>query len=248
MGILESYDSSSSPIITPSHFLKAGKYGEKCIVTFSHSVYEKVLNEYQTVKVAESGTANGKIDILKIMDYDVLFYMSPIGSAVAATILQEVQYLTGVTSFVFFGSCGVLDRQYSDKAVIPTEAYREEGLSYHYAEVSDFIELPGSARIKNIFDENRIDYVMGKTWTTDAIYMETERKAQRRLDDGCICVEMEAAGLQAVCNYLGINLYIFFFAGDILGKKWESGNLGGLKEEHRQISSFELALKVAASI
>lgn len=248
MGILESYDNSSRPIITPSHFLKAGKLGEKCIVTFSHSVYEKVLKEYRTEKVAESGTANGKIDVLRIMDYDVLFYMSPIGSAVAATILQEVQYLTGATSFVVFGSCGVLDKQYSDKVIIPIAAYREEGLSYHYAEPSDFIEIQGCVQVKAILDKNKIEYVMGKTWTTDAIYMETERKVQRRRDDGCVCVEMETAGLQAICNYLGVDLYIFFFAGDILGKKWENGNLGGFKEKNKQISSFELALKVTVDI
>lgn len=109
MGILESYDKSSRPIITPSHFLKPGKLGKKCIATFSHSVYEAVLKEYRTEKITESGTANGKIDVLRLIDYDVLFYMSPIGSAVAATILQEIQYLTNVKAFVFFGSCGVLE-------------------------------------------------------------------------------------------------------------------------------------------
>ena len=77
--------------------------------------------------------------------------------------------------------------------------------------------------------------------------METERKAQKRREDGCVCVEMEAAGLQAVCNYLGVDLYIFFFAGDILGKKWESGNLGGFREKNKQLSSFELALKLTVS-
>ena len=248
MGILESYDKSSRPIITPSHFLKPGKLGKKCIVTFSHSVYEAVLKEYRTEKITESGTANGKIDVLRLIDYDVLFYMSPIGSAVAATILQEIQYLTGVKTFVFFGSCGVLDKQYSDKVIIPTAAYREEGLSYHYAAPSDFIDIQGFDQVREFFDENKVEYVLGKTWTTDAIYMETERKAQKRREDGCVCVEMEAAGLQAVCNYLGVDLYIFFFAGDILGKKWESGNLGGFREKNKQLSSFELALKLTVSV
>ena len=248
MGILEAFDNTSKPIIMPSSFLKAGKLGEKCIVTFSVSVYERVLQEYRTEKVAESGTANGRIDILRLTDYDVLFYMSPIGSAVAATFMQEVQYLTGVTSFIFFGSCGVLNKQYSDKIIIPTEAYREEGLSYHYAEAADYIELPGCKQVKAVFENDGIDFIIGKTWTTDAIFMETETKAQNRRMDGCVCVEMEASGLQAMSNYLGTDLYIFFFAGDILGKKWESGNLGGFKEKKKQISSFEMALKVAESV
>lgn len=45
--------------------------------------------------------------------------------------------------------------------------------------------------------------------TTDAIYRETKAKFEARKSEGCIAVEMELAGVQAVCDYYGWNLYDF---------------------------------------
>ena len=45
--------------------------------------------------------------------------------------------------------------------------------------------------------------------TTDAIYRETKAKLEARKSEGCIAVEMELAGVHAVCDYYGWNLYDF---------------------------------------
>ena len=70
----------------------------------------------------------------------------------------------------------------------------------------------------------------------------------RHRKDGCISVEMEAAGLQAVADYMGAELYIFFFGGDILGESWDIGNMGGEKEKERQHGLFDIAMGFAAKI
>lgn len=60
---------------------------------------------------------------------------------------------------------------------------------------------------------------------------------------------MECAGLQAICNFRGLELYQFFFGGDLLGDiNWSRGTLGTNVEKSNQISCFELALKIAEKI
>jgi uridine phosphorylase len=93
--------------------------------------------------------------------------------------------------------CGSLSNELtSGKFIVPTESYRDEGFSYHYQKPSDYIKITNSEEVSRQFDVLSIPYVNGRTWTTDAIYRETEGNVARRKSDGCISVEMESAGLQ----------------------------------------------------
>ena len=40
--------------------------------------------------------------------------------------------------------------------------------------------------------------------------------ATAKSDEGCLAVEMEAAGVQAVCDYYGLELYDFVVTGDVV--------------------------------
>ena len=251
MSIEQSFDDKSEALITPEVFYGAHeKVADICIVTFSHAVLEKVLKRYSCKKVANSFTANGKIPVYMLEEYGVLFYMSPVGSAVAGTILDEVRCLTGATKFIYFGSCGILDEEKcKDKIIVPSEAYRDEGFSYHFERADNFIKVSKSKELAEILSALQVNYVVGKTWTTDAIYRETLNNKNARKDEGCICVEMECSGLQAVCNYRHLDLYQFFFGGDLLSdSSWSRGTLGTDIEKSNQIDCFELALKIAERI
>jgi uridine phosphorylase len=47
-------------------------------------------------------------------------------------------WLIGAKQFIMFGSAGSLNEEKTKgKFVIPTEAYRDEGMSYHYAPAKD---------------------------------------------------------------------------------------------------------------
>ena len=110
MSIENSFDDKSEALITPEKFYgNHERIADICIVTFSHVVHDKVLKTYSCKKVANSGTANGKIPIYFIEEKNILFYLSPIGSAVAGTVLDEVRCLTKACKFIVFGSCGILD-------------------------------------------------------------------------------------------------------------------------------------------
>lgn len=251
MSIEQTFDNKSEPLIAPEKIYGLHeKIADICIVTFSHAVLEKVLKTYSCKKVANSATANGKIPVYHIEAKNVLFYMSPIGAAIAGTILDEVRCLTGAIKFIYFGSCGILDEgQCKGKIIVPAEAYRDEGFSYHFEKAGDYIKIKNAAKLSEILDDLQIDNVIGKTWTTDAIYKETINNRNARKSDGCLCVEMECAGLQAICSYRNLELYQFLFGGDLLGdSSWARGTLGTDKEKSQQMSCFELALKIAEKI
>lgn len=251
MSIEKSFDDKSEALITPEKIYgNHKKIADICIITFSHAVHDRVLKTYSCKKVANSGTANGKIPIYYIEEKNILFYLSPIGSAVAGTVLDEVRCLTKACKFIVFGSCGILDEnKCSGKIIIPTEAYRDEGFSYHFEKAADYIEISRSPVLIKILNDLHIENISGRTWTTDAIYRETVNNKNVRKSEGCICVEMECAGLQALCNFRGLELYQFFFGGDLLGDiNWSRGTLGTNTEKSNQINCFELALEIAEKI
>ena len=74
----------------------------------------------------------------------------------------------------------IFDDRTDGKFVIPAAAYRKEGLSYHYAASADYIEIKNAKVVKAILDELNLPSVIGKIWTTDAIYRETKAKREVR--------------------------------------------------------------------
>ena len=248
MSIIDSFD-ESKPIITPDKFYKKiEKITDICIVTFSYHVRDEVLKRYKAKEINYVACCNGHIPIYYLEELDVLFFMSWIGSASAGSILEETAYFTGTTKFIYFGSCGILDPKYKNKYIVPTESYRDEGLSYHYVPASDYITIKNAPKVIDVFKKNNIDFISGRNWTTDGIYRETINKFNKRKEDGCISVEMESSALEAVSDYLDINFYTFFLTGDILETEWNGEDLGNLIERRKQISSFDVALMIKNKI
>ena len=131
--------------------------------------------------------------------------------------------------------------------MVPTEAYRDEGTSYHYASPSDYIRIRNADVVAACMRENRIPYVLGKTWTTDGFYRETCNNFEKRKADGCISVEMEGAAIQAVCDFRGFHVYMFFTSGDLLdAPEWDARMTKGQIEGTQHDSGhFEIALALA---
>lgn len=251
MSIINTFDNTTKAILSPEDFLgEHPKIADICIATFSNAVRDMVIEKYNCEIVAYSGTTNGKIPIYRLKNTNnILFYMSPIGSAISGTVMDEVRCLTGVTKFVVFGSCGIIDPQCKTQIIVPTAAYRDEGFSYHLAPADDYIDVNNHNKVKAIFDKFNIEYTMGKVWTTDALYRETIKNKDTRKAEGCICVDMECSGLQALCNFRGLEYYTFFFSGDSLANhEWEQRILGTEAEDDTQNACFKLALTIAENI
>lgn len=237
-------------VISPEDIYGRGEHlFEVCICTFSPAIFDELLSMYPNKQAAFVGSVKGPQPIyaLEAEGKTIGAFCISMGSTLAGTELIDINVLTGADKFVVFGSAGALNsKAITGRFVIPTSAYRDEGLSYHYAPPSDYIDLPENSFTAKVFDELGIPYAAGKTWTTDAFYRETRSKLEKRVAEGCLTVEMEMAGMQAVCSFYGMKLYSFLQAGDVLDG--EEYDISGLHEANHDFKKLRIALEIAKRV
>lgn len=218
--ITDSFDNKTSPIISLKDFYGKQKHiVDVCMIVFSKVIFDCVLAIYPCEEIAVMEACNGESPIYKFNQAgkDIAIYLSALGSTSAAQQCIECNWLTGATKFVMFGSAGSLNsKMTTGRFVVPTEAYRDEGLSYHYAPPTDYIAIRNHSRTAEFLGELGIPYVEGRIWTTDAMLRETTGQVKARQEEGCLAVEMEVAGVQSVCDFYGFELFVFLVTGDVL--------------------------------
>ena len=249
-------------MITNSYSPEKGKispedfYGQReiiadiCLTIFSWKLVQKIVDEYHLSPVGELLSSSQPIPVylLEYQGKKICLYNSPMGSALAASFMLEAKHLLGSTKFIAFGTAGRLDKSIPPLTlIVPTAAYRDEGLSYHYAPPQDYIEIKNHVFLEKFLKDQGVSYVSGKTWTTDAFYKETEEEIAQRQKEGCICVEMECAGMQAISDFYGFDFYEFLFGADLLDAQfWDKSLLGSNEDRTRSRDIFLLALKLSA--
>ena len=102
------------------------------------------------------------------------------------------------------------------------------------------------ALVKTLTARN-IPHLLGKTWTTDAPYRETPNKIAARKNEGCLTVEMEAAGMMAVAQFRDVIFGQVLYGGDDLsGEKWD--NRGWQSRSEIRESLFWLCAEACLSL
>ncbi len=148
-----------------------------------------------------------------------------VGAPLAVGITEEAVAL-GITTFVACGGAGALDARYDLGHVMVVEsALRDEGTSFHYARPSRFISAQSrGVEVANcVLSELGIEHFTGRAWTTDAMFRETRSRVQRRIDEGCHMVDMEASALMALAQYRELRLAHVLYAGDMVaGEEWDN--------------------------
>lgn len=248
--ITDCFDIETKPLISMKDF-----YGEQkhildvCLIIFSKELHAHLLGTFRCQEIGELTACNGNTPIYMLHHNgrDVAFYLSGIGSANASAECYEVSWLTGATKFIMFGSCGSLDREKTQgRYIVPTESYRGEGCSYYFASPADYIAIRNGDKLSQIFETLGVPYVTGRVWTTDSMIRETVGLVAKRKAEGCIAVEMELAGVQAVCDFYGMELFCFLEAGDVLE---ESGyEVTGLPAANHSFGKLYIALEAVLYI
>ena len=230
---------SAPGIISPENIIsKVDNMPEVCIGVFSQVIVKKLVEKYNGVFLTERISVSGNLPIYKICVDGIGFaiFAPFLGGAGSARCMEELIPMGG-KYFVFTGSCGVLRHDIADgHLIIPTSAIRDEGLSFHYVEAADEIEmdsrLVGLAR--DTLSDLHLPFVEGKTWTTDAFYRETKGKMEQAKDMGAICVEMECASLAAVAQYRQVPYVQFLWSADNLdAPEWDRRGIGS--ERHKSV-------------
>ena len=244
------YDASNEVIFTPESFYgPRGDFADICIPVLSFEIHDYILNTFECVKCGQLIACNINTPIY-VFEYDkkrIAFYQSSMGSAIASHQLIEANWITGAEKFVMFGSAGTLDFEQTDgKYIVPSKAYRGEGLSFYYCPAGDYIEVKCSGVVSDIFCKANIPYTEGAIWTTDSMYRETKTLVDARKQEGCIAVEMEVAGVQSVCDFHNWKLYSFLCAGDVISD--ESYSVGELSEANHGLDKLNVALTIIEAL
>lgn len=109
-------------------------------------------------------------------------------------------------------------------AVVVDSAVRDEGTSFHYLPPSRVVDADpsGVGVLQRTLTGAGVPFVTGRTWTTDGLYRETRERVRRRVAEGCVTVEMEAAAFMAVARYRRVRFAQLLYAGDSLaGDQWQ---------------------------
>jgi uridine phosphorylase len=164
-----------------------------------------------------------------------------------AAVIEELVAM-GCKKFLLVGSGGELNKEIArGKIIIISSAVRDEGTSYHYIKPSREIGIDPTivGNIEYYFEKNKIPYITGKTWTTDAFYRETKNKYELRKSEGCICVEMECAGFAAVAQYNNAAFAQIIYGGDCLdGIKWDMREWSEYSREERRYWILEQSMEI----
>ena len=247
--ILE-HDEDRAAILNPDPFrFNAGPpVPSIAVLCFFQDVLSDLVDSHE---LKELGRLRSEMGTHPVYRYEqggkpVTVFHPGVGAPLAAAFLDEL-IAVGVTKFIVCGGCGSLNRSIDvGHPIVLTSAVRDEGVSYHYLAPSREVKPHPRAvdALQTVFTESGIEYHLGKTWTTDAIYRETAGKRKLRISEGCDVVEMEAAALFAVAQFREIILGQVVYAGDlVIPEGWDGRDWLSRKDQRRLL--FDLSVKAA---
>ena len=252
--LLEEFDPVWEAVINPEMlFPPVPGFPETVVGIFSHKLISRVAEFLGGREIAALKGADGLRPVYEILykERRIGLCQVRVGAPACVGDFEDVIAM-GAKRVILLGNCGVLDKSIEDCGVIiPTRAIRDEGTSYHYAPAADYIDVNRrhADEFKRVLSECGYPFVEGVTWTTDAFYRETRAKIERRRQMGALCVEMECAAMQAMCDFRGVEFFQFFYAGDNLDhSSWDPRSLSGSARLDDKAKIALLAFELAARI
>jgi uridine phosphorylase len=214
------FDPDPNAIINPRGGLHLEGLPQRWVLCFFRDVLDTLAQSSELQMIGHLRSEAGANPIYSVKHNGVsLLVMHPgVGAPLAAGFMEEA-ISSGGRQFIACGGCGVLDGGIAvGHPVIITSAVRDEGTSYHYLPPSREVEASprATAALEAALRNRRVDYRMGKSWTTDGFYRETQARRARRVEEGCLVVEMEAAAFFAVARFRGVTCGEVVYGGDLV--------------------------------
>lgn len=246
--ILE-FDTEPTAVINPTHEKLNLKLPKKCVFAFLGEYIDQYASKTESRKVSEfvSATKQYPIYIIRHKNEEIVLCQAPVGAAPAAQIMDWlIGY--GVQEIISAGTCGALETFPESTFLVPKQALRDEGASYHYAPPSRFIAICEKARkaIEETVVQHGMKYQEVITWSTDGFYRETKEKVAYRKSEGCSVVEMECSALAAVAAFRGATWGMILYTADSLADvdKYDERNWGGNSHEYALTLCLDAVVKL----
>jgi uridine phosphorylase len=222
--ILE-FDPSPTAVVEPHHVVAPHDgVPRHAVLCFFSSVLRR-LEERGRPVLFNLEAAHGVHPVygFEVGDETVAVFHPGVGAPLAGAFFEE-SIAHGCERFMAVGTAGALVPDVTvGHVLVPTAAVRDEGTSYHYAPPSRTSSPDAHAMdaVITTLERHGVDHVAGLTWTTDGFYRETRAKVDRRVAEGCLTVEMEAAALFAIADFRQVPIGMILTASDSLsGEDW----------------------------
>lgn len=246
--ILE-FDPDRYAVVEPTHEGLDLKLPKKCVFAFLGDYIDEYAANTDASVVSHfiSATKHYPIYITQYNGEQVLLCQAPVGAAPAAQLMDWlIGY--GVEKIISAGSCGVLEDFDEGTFLVPAQALRDEGTSYHYAPASRYIQINENARnaIKETVLEHKMKYREVTTWSTDGFFRETKEMVAYRKSEGCAVVEMECAALAACAAFRGATWGMLLYTADSLAnaEEYDARNWGGNAYEYALQLCLDAVIKL----
>lgn len=224
--ILE-FDPAREALIEPGHNVSQADLPERCVLCFFQEVINALQEEGRLTLVTNlvNEIGGNPVFTMEVDGLPLTICHPGVGAPLASGTMEEL-IARGCRTFIICGGAGVLDGRLGvGHVIVPPAAVRDEGTSYHYLPPAREVEASARAvaAVEKVLQRDNVDYVVGKTWTTDGVYRETPGKIQLRRAEGCIAVEMEAAAFFAVARFRSVTAAQILYAGDdVSSEQWDS--------------------------
>lgn len=155
--------------------------------------------------------------------------LGPVVGTPLAALAAETALASGAREVIFVGTAGALaveGRQHAvGDIVLPERWLTDSALPALYggAQHGNFETGAQRRRLEAQFGASGLTANHGVVWCTDAPYRETEHSVRTWQRQGATLVEMECAGIAAVCAGRGVPFIAALIVSDIVKHPWESG-------------------------
>ena len=219
------YDDDKDAVVNPFKWNLEPFSTDKLIITFFPDVIDDLMKNNQ-LELERKISGENPVYIYRFKDQpDIMITLGYVGCPACAGNL-EFFAACGAKKVIFCGGGGVLDKNIKVGELLVVEgAIRDEGFSYKYLKPSRYIYTDKSItkKITSYLEKNKISYITGITWTTDAMFRETKALVEQRKIEGAKIVEMEQSGCIAMAQYRGFDYGAIIYGGDdVSQEEWNT--------------------------
>ena len=217
-------DLAAPGVLEPGHLHRRTRVGEVAVLCFFRDVLDELAAEG---RIVERYRLRSELGPSPIYDYPtpdgpVAVVHAGFGAPFGAVVMEEMIAL-GARTLVACGGAGALVDLEVGHVLVVDSALRDEGTSAHYAPPGRVIaaDPAGVAALADVVARRGMAHSVGRTWTTDALFREARTRVERRVGEGCLMVDMEAAAFLAVAAYRQVRFAQLLYAGDSLVAEWD---------------------------
>ena len=171
----------------------------------------------------------------------------PVGAPWTVLLCEQLVEM-GARTIIATGAAGSLqERLPIGSLVVPSEALREEGTSYHYvpAGVAARPDLALAAELAAACRASGVEPGEGTVWTTDGVFREMRSKVERFAARQVLAVDMEASAMFVLGAFRHVAVASLFIISDELFHPWRPA----FYDQHyrrQQLLAAEIAIQVGA--